>query len=335
MACARLAALRSVLLRSIGASPRKIIWPATSRPHPALGFSSAPRLVESSSSMAAAGTEVSCGLLAGRHDAYDGIILDPESIPQSPATFTEALQVSMAAWRGAGVKGVWMRLPPTHAHCIGHAVDAGFEFHHAEKEYVMLTCWLPRDVPSPLLPNASHQVGVGAFVVNEKREVLVVQERLGPLRGKGVWKLPTGLVIAGEDITEAAEREVGEETGIKAKFDAVLAMRQAHGVAFGKSDMFFLMALKPEPGQEKVSFQAAELECAAWMPLDDYVALPTHTPLNLRLMNSCLAYLDGSYRGLWARRVQSGFKATQDLLMFGEQSLSGGRDEDAWLGLVK
>lgn len=27
MACARLAALRSVLLRSIGASPRKIIWP--------------------------------------------------------------------------------------------------------------------------------------------------------------------------------------------------------------------------------------------------------------------------------------------------------------------
>lgn len=56
----------------------------------------------------------------------------------------------------------------------------------------MLTCWLPRDVPSPLPPNASHQVGVGAFVVNEKREVLVVQERLGPLRGKGVWKLPTG-----------------------------------------------------------------------------------------------------------------------------------------------
>lgn len=30
----------------------------------------------------------------------------------------------------------------------------------------------------------------------------------------------------------------------------MLAMRQAHGVAFGKSDMFFLMALKPEPGQE-------------------------------------------------------------------------------------
>lgn len=37
------------------------------------------------------------------------------------------------------------------------------------------------------------QVGVGAFVLNERREVLVVQEKMGPLRGKGVWKLPTGL----------------------------------------------------------------------------------------------------------------------------------------------
>ena len=33
-------------------------------------------------------------------------------------------------------------------------------------------------------------------------------------------------------------------------FDAILAMRQSHGIAFGKSDMFFLIALKPEPGQE-------------------------------------------------------------------------------------
>lgn len=29
----------------------------------------------------------------------------------------------------------------------------------------------------------SVQVGIGAFVVNSKREVLVVQERLGPLKG--------------------------------------------------------------------------------------------------------------------------------------------------------
>ena len=44
------------------------------------------------------------------------------------------------------------------------------------------------------------QVGIGAFVMNERREVLMVQEKTGPLRGKGMWKLPTGLVNIGEDI---------------------------------------------------------------------------------------------------------------------------------------
>lgn len=39
---------------------------------------------------------------------------------------------------------------------------------------------------------ACRQVGVGAFVLNERQEVLVVQEKLGPLRGKAVWKMPTG-----------------------------------------------------------------------------------------------------------------------------------------------
>ena len=56
------------------------------------------------------------------------------------------------------------------------------------------------------------QVGVGGFVLNDKGEVLVVQERHGPLRGSGVWKMPTGLANHGEDLHIAAPREVLEET---------------------------------------------------------------------------------------------------------------------------
>ena len=53
---------------------------------------------------------------------------------------------------------------------------------------------------------------MGAFITNERRQVLVVKERSGPLGGRDVWKMPTGLVHTGEDLVEAAEREVLEET---------------------------------------------------------------------------------------------------------------------------
>jgi hypothetical protein len=41
-----------------------------------------------------------------------------------------------------------------------------------------------------------------------------------------------------------------EETGVRARFHGVLAIRQGHNFAFGKSDLFFCCALRAEPGQE-------------------------------------------------------------------------------------
>jgi ADP-ribose pyrophosphatase YjhB (NUDIX family) len=67
-------------------------------------------------------------------------------------------------------------------------------------------------IPTESFAGSHRQVGVGGFVLNEKREVLVVQEMNGPLRGQGVWKMPTGLVSVGEDLHLAAVREVKEET---------------------------------------------------------------------------------------------------------------------------
>ncbi|PNX67570.1 nudix hydrolase 2-like protein, partial [Trifolium pratense] len=53
--------------------------------------------------------------------------------------------------------------------------------------------------------------------------VLVVQEKNGRFSGKGIWKLPTGAVDVGEDVCDAAIREVKEETGIDTEFVEVLA----------------------------------------------------------------------------------------------------------------
>ncbi|MGA1017291.1 MAG: hypothetical protein ACO3YY_04770, partial [Phycisphaerales bacterium] len=66
------------------------------------------------------------------------------------------------------------------------ALAQGLELHHAEKGYVMCNAWLPEEEgPSPLPANASHQVGVGAFVLNRAGDrVLMVCERHGPASGK-------------------------------------------------------------------------------------------------------------------------------------------------------
>jgi len=46
----------------------------------------------------------------------------------------------------------------------------GFRYHHAEPNYLMLVRWLPETLDT-IPMNASHRVGVGAFVLNDKREV--------------------------------------------------------------------------------------------------------------------------------------------------------------------
>jgi hypothetical protein len=49
-------------------------------------------------------------------------------------------------------------------------MQEGFKYHHAEEAYLMLTYWIP-DGPCLLPANASHQVGVGGFAINDQMEV--------------------------------------------------------------------------------------------------------------------------------------------------------------------
>lgn len=48
---------------------------------------------------------------------------------------------------------------------------------------------------------------------------------------------------------------------------------------------------RPEPGQSALVPQADEIEAAAWMPLEEYAALPfiQGRPLLLRTLECCLA----------------------------------------------
>nr|XP_011459919.1 PREDICTED: nudix hydrolase 10-like [Fragaria vesca subsp. vesca] len=141
----------------------------------------------------------------------------------------------------------------------------------------------------------------------KRKELLVVQEKSGRLQGTGVWKIPTGVVDEGEDITVAAVREVKEETGIDAEFQEVLAFRQAHKSFFEKSDLFFVCMLRPLSFD--IQKQDLEIEAAKWMSLEEYAAQPVTQKHGIFkcIHELCLAKVKGNYAGFSPLSVKSFF----------------------------
>jgi 8-oxo-dGTP pyrophosphatase MutT (NUDIX family) len=275
-------------------------------------------------------------ILPSEGDAYHGIKVDPAGLPtDDPSAFAARLAASLDHWRAAGRKGVWLKLPlPAAAPLVPAAIAAGFTAHHAETSHLMLTTWLAPG-PSRLPAYASHQVGVGAFVVSPRGpsgsppsvastpHILVVQEAAGPLKGTGVWKMPTGLVDAGEDVVDAAVREVGEETGVAAAPVSLLAMRQAHGFAFGASDAFFVIGLKladPADVDKPVGPVDGEVEAVRWMPVSEYERLPFFAgrPLWQAVSARCAAHARGEYAGMPIAKLANGINGREDLVVMGE-----------------
>ncbi|CAK9152781.1 unnamed protein product [Ilex paraguariensis] len=176
-------------------------------------------------------------------DEYGGVIVDPESLPSSANAFASTLKASISNWKLKGKKGIWLKITLEQADLVPIAIQEGFLYHHAEPGYVILTYWIPNE-PCMLPSSPSHQIGIAAFVINDKREILVVQEKC-PCSCPGVWKLPTGYIDKSEEIFSGAIREVKEETGVDTIFLEMVAFRHAHLVAFEKSDLQFVCLLKP------------------------------------------------------------------------------------------
>lgn len=271
--------------------------------------------INGSNGMASSWTSPREGLILDAHeDEYGGIIINPERLPRNANIFCPALRASLSHWKQKGKKGVWLKLPVENSELVPVAVKEGFSYHHAEKSYVMLTYWIP-DGPCMLPANASHQVGVGGFVINERDEVLVVQEKQCASFGSA-WKLPTGFINESEEIFAGAVREVKEETGIDTEFVEVTAFRHVHHAAFEKSDLFFICMLRPLSMQ--IVIDELEIQAAKWMPLIEFVEQPfvQEDSMIRKIIDICIARLGKRYCGLAAHKVISKFDGRSSSLYY-------------------
>ncbi|KAK4769634.1 hypothetical protein SAY86_027784 [Trapa natans] len=284
-------------------------------------------------------------------DEYGGVLVNANRLPLKRNAFTSALRSSLFHWKSTGKKGVWLKLPVELADFVPIAVKEGFEYHHAERGYVMLTYWIPEG-PSLLPANASHQVGVGGFVINQHNEawfttylvhggfwslkgleftvyimydmnlvycwnqVLVVQETFCSPTCEGLWKLPTGFILESEEIYEGAVREVKEETGVDSEFVEVIAFRHAHNVAFEKSDLFFICMLRPISTQ--IMVEDHEIQAAKWMKLEEFMEQPLiqGDKMFKKIMDICIARLGRRYCGLNPHKVVSKFDGKESTLYY-------------------
>ncbi|XP_062218615.1 nudix hydrolase 8-like isoform X1 [Phragmites australis] len=223
-----------------------------------------------------------------------------------------------------GKRGVWLKILEDQADLVPIAIKARFIYHHAEPGYVMLTFWLP-DRPSALPSTALHQIGVGAFVMNDKRKF--------------------------EHLFSGAIREVREETGIETSFLDVVAFRyikknsikscepfrqaflfekyfvillysyrHAHRVPFEKSDILFLCTLKPLSFD--ISIDESEIEAAMWMPIDEFLSQPIHQEDEMckKIIDIWIAKHQKCYEGFAAHQVMLKLDNRVAYLYFGDTS---------------
>jgi len=221
-------------------------------------------------------------------DRYNSAIVEDARLNSSSTSreqFQALLDESMEKWKEANIRAVWIRIATEACELIPVAIKAGFTPHHSAPDHFTMTAWFGKG-ESRLPPAASHFVGVAGFVLDRVKDkdgkmvnkVLVIQEKSGPAAGIGLWKFPGGLVDPKEDIPQAAEREVFEETGVVADFQRLCSIQENHHVRGpgreGTTDLFCLCYLRPRISGALPAKQEEEIAACAWMPLEEVLALP-------------------------------------------------------------
>ena len=101
------------------------------------------------------------------------------------------------------------------------------DFTLEEQNEVQVAKGVQPSAPNEFKPVIKKNVSyiVAAVLINDQGEVLMMQEAKSTCAGQ--WYLPAGRMEPGEDIAEAAQREVLEETGLHFQITTLLMVESA------------------------------------------------------------------------------------------------------------
>jgi len=241
-------------------------------------------------------------LLSVQPDRWRGIGLD-SSIHFRHFTvdeFRHRLSSALRHWQSTGIRPITVKIHEADSAFIPVAIEAGFQFHHAQPGYVYLKKWIADDEPDTFPAYANHYLGVAGFVVDrETDEMLVIKERFAP---KPMWKLPGGTADSGEDLHQIACREVKEETGVDTEFVGVVCFRHMHNFRYGCSDFYFVCHLRPLTKEIKID--ESEIADCRWMKVDEYLENQAPTAMNKHFVQCYKDYLNQEkFRGVIGKKA--------------------------------
>ncbi|KAK4845633.1 hypothetical protein QYF36_007330 [Acer negundo] len=225
-------------------------------------------------------------LLSSIEDAHGGVTVEMKKHMDSKK-FASMLGSSLLYWIQQKKRGVWIKLPIEFSNLVEPAVKEGFRYHHAESDYLMLVKWIPETFDT-LPANASHRVGIGAFVMNDKGEVSLFKllgQMVLPDIVSVYRKIPGHLFmfwLFGREMEDSRVLMYGSflpgplmrvRIFVRPQSEKLKKRQeQSHQSFFRKSDLFFVCMLRPRSFE--IQKQDFEIEAAQWMRVEDYAAQP-------------------------------------------------------------
>jgi 8-oxo-dGTP pyrophosphatase MutT (NUDIX family) len=221
-------------------------------------------------------------ILAYEVNPFRGAVLETDQLPENGTEFSLILKQTISEIHKKELELVWLFLPLLRADLVASAVELGFSYHHADENGLQLVYKVN---PEAFIPGyATHYIGVGGVLIDSQNQILVIQERYHTRKH---FKLPGGALDPGEHISDAAMREVFEETGIRSEFISLNCFRHWHGYRHGKSDIYFVCRLKPLSSE--ITIDSSEISEAMWMPVDEYLDHPDTHPFNRKIVFTSLS----------------------------------------------